>query len=93
MSKGQNLYTQVVEVSEEFLGPAGERFIRRQVETHLAITPESIKPQHLPELVEWLRLMFNMITNDAAIVDDFANKLLKLSKNHSAKSFSDRGAQ
>ena len=78
MSPKQTLYPKIVGISEEFLGPAGERFIRRQVETHLAIKPENITVQHLPQLVDWMRLMFTMITNDQKVVDDFTSQLLDL---------------
>lgn len=80
MSSAQNLYLRIVEVSEEFLGPAGERFMRRQVETHLAIKPENITAKHLPQLVDWTRLMFAMMTNDSKIVDDFSKRLLDLAQ-------------
>lgn len=89
MAKEQDLlYTQVVQISEEFLGPAGERFVRRQIETHLSIQPEKIKTEHLPKLVDWLKLMFTMITNDARVVDNFSNRLLQLSQNQPTKSAS-----
>lgn len=74
----QQLYTQLVRVSEEFLGPAGERFIERQIKTHLSINPEDIQPKDIPQLVDWMRLMFAMITNDPKVVDEFAGRLSKL---------------
>jgi hypothetical protein len=49
----QDLYKKAVKVSEEYLGPAGERFIRRQITTHLLIEPEQLKKQDLPQLAEW----------------------------------------
>lgn len=85
MVSKSNLYSNIVKLSEEFLGPAGERFIRRQVETHLGIRPEDIKPKHLPQLVDWTRLMLAVITEDTRVVDDFANRLLKLSGNHTSQ--------
>lgn len=88
MANNSDLYKKIVKISEEFLGPAGERFIRRQVETHLSIRPEDIKPQHLPELVEWTRLMFAVITDDSKIIDDFTNRLLGLANNRPTTSVS-----
>ena len=81
MSSNTNLYKKVVDISEEFLGPAGERFMRRQIETHFDISAEKIQARHLPELVDWTRLTFNMITNDPQVVNDFANRLLGLNNN------------
>lgn len=88
MPSTQKLYDQVVRISEDFLGPAGERFIRRQIETHLMIKPEELQPRHVPKLVDWMRLMFAMITNDSKIVDTFADQLLGLAKTKPTKSAS-----
>lgn len=79
-----DLYSRMVKLCEEFLGPAGERFIRRQVETHLSIRPEDIKPKHLPQLVDWTKLMLAVITDDSKIVEDFSNRMLMLADNYSA---------
>lgn len=86
MISGHELYPKVVEISEGFLGPAGERFIRRQVETHLAIKPENITAQHLPQLVDWIRLMFAMLTSDQKVVDDFSSQLLELANSPAPES-------
>jgi hypothetical protein len=74
-----SLYDQVVEISTDFLGPAGERFMRRQINTHLLIEPEELKPPHLSQLVGWVRLTFAMLTDDSEHVDAFADRLLALS--------------
>lgn len=83
----KKLYNEAVKVSEEYLGPAGERFIRRQIQTHFNIEPENLKPQHIPELVDWVRLTFSMLTNDAQHVTSFSERLLQLAKSqhHSLK--------
>lgn len=72
------LYDQAVIISEEFLGPAGERFIRRQIETHFKIEPEQLKSAHIPELVDWVRLTFTMLTDDTQHVDSFSRRLLEI---------------
>jgi hypothetical protein len=72
-------------VSEEFLGPAGERFMRRQISTHLGIDPEDLSKKHLPQLVDWSRLAFAMLTDDEKEVRSFTQSLLELSKNVKAR--------
>lgn len=74
-----SLYSKVVKVSEDFLGPAGERFIRRQIVTHLNIEPENLEGKHLAELVEWIRLASAVITRDIDQVDAFVERLRELS--------------
>lgn len=78
MAQGSSIYGAAVEVSKEFLGPAGERFLRRQIDTHLGIEPEALERQHLQELVSWVRLTFAVLTNDSDLVEDFSARLLSL---------------
>lgn len=85
MAPSSSLFTQVVRVSEEYLGPAGERFMRRQVTTHLGIEPEELNRRHLPQLVEWIRLAFAMLSNDKKEVEEFSRSLLELSKTTKAR--------
>ncbi len=79
-----NLYKKAVEVSEEYLGPAGERFIRRQIDTHLGIEPESLKKHHMAKLTEWTELAFALLTNDSFQVKAFTDNLLSLGGQKSA---------
>ncbi|MDB5182529.1 MAG: hypothetical protein JWO47_313 [Candidatus Saccharibacteria bacterium] len=73
-----SIYTQAVEISEEYLGPAGERFLRRQIDTHLGIVPESLKKNHLPKLTKWTELAFALLTNDYHEVSSYTSNLLSL---------------
>lgn len=72
------LYSAAVEVSREFLGPAGERFLQRQIATHLHIKPEELSEKNLIELVDWVRLAVSLLTDDKELVDDFSDSLLAL---------------
>jgi hypothetical protein len=87
MTQNQPLYTAVVGISQDFLGPAGERFMRRQISTHLNIEPEDLKKEHIGELVDWVSLTFAVLTNNTKYVEDFSQRLLaladsKLNKSH-----------
>lgn len=79
MSQQTNLYDQAVQVSEEYLGPAGERFIRRQITTHLQIEPEDLQASHLPELAEWLHAAFAVLTSDVRYVSEYIEQILRIS--------------
>lgn len=78
MPQKTNLYNEAVKVSEDYLGPAGERFIRRQIATHLQIQPELLQKRHLPELAEWLHAAFAVLTNDAQYVTEYINQILRI---------------
>jgi hypothetical protein len=77
-TKTKPLYEKAVHVSEEYLGPAGERFLRRQITTHLGIKPESLTTKHIPKLVTWVGLTFAMLTDNPNDVDNFVEALLSL---------------
>lgn len=77
-ARNHTLYKKAVQVTEEYLGPAGERFIRRQIETHLNIKPESLQKKNLPKLISWAGIAFAVITNNAEEINSFKNDLKSL---------------
>lgn len=79
MPTTENLYKKAVEISEDYLGPAGERFIRRQITTHLNIEPEQLQKKQLPELAQWLHAAFAVITRDVHYVNEYVEAILALS--------------
>jgi hypothetical protein len=76
------IYTKAVQVSEDYLGPAGERFIRRQISTHLGIEPEALRGNDLQKLVTWTSLAFALLTNNTHEVKDFTRDLLSISSSN-----------
>jgi hypothetical protein len=75
-----NLYQQVVKVTQDYLGPAAERFVTRQIQTHLRKQPEALTQADLAKLVDWIKVAIALLTEDAKMVDDFTKELLALSK-------------
>ncbi len=81
MAATQNtLYEKVVDVTTEYLGPASERFIDRQIRTHLDKKPQELSKKDLLKLIDWLKLVLAMLTEDDQTVDDFTSDLLFLAK-------------
>lgn len=74
------LFDKVVEITKAHLGPASERFVARQIKSHLNKDPEQLKPQDIPSLAEWTVLAIGLLTDDQELLDNYANKLLKLTK-------------
>lgn len=81
MPAKNTLYGKAVSVTEEYLGPAGERFIRRQISTHLNIKPESLEKKNLPKLVNWSSIAFALLTNNSNDVESFTQDLESLAIN------------
>lgn len=62
-------FRQIVTVTEKYLGPASERFIRRQIEFHLEKEPENITYQDMDKLKNNVGIALGLLVNDKAIVD------------------------
>jgi hypothetical protein len=76
--KPSSIYQQVVKVTHTYLGPAAERFIDRQVENHLHKPPSKITKADLLKLIDWIRVIVSLITEDTDIVEEYISELHKL---------------
>jgi hypothetical protein len=77
--KPKSVYEQVVQVTNVYLGPAAERFIDRQVENHLHIPPNKLTKADLNSLIDWIRVVVSLLTDDREIVEEYIIELQKLS--------------
>ena len=62
-------YQSVVETTKDYLGPAAERFVRRQVEFHLNKPAEAINKQDVLQLRDSLCVALSLLINDKQVVD------------------------
>ena len=79
----QTIFSLVVEIGQEYLGPVAERFMRRQITTHLGKAPEELTTEDIPKLVDWTRLAFAMLTKNEDHIQNFCDTLLSISSKHS----------
>ncbi len=75
VEKVNRLYQQVVEVTYDYLGPAADRFIDRQIRNHLEKRPEQLLEQDLNELIDWIRLAMGLLTNDNKMINKYIRSL------------------
>lgn len=73
-------YRQVVRVTEEYLGPAAERFVNRQIEFRLGKTPETIDRSDISKLKETLAVALGILVKDQAIVNQAMHKFDLIAK-------------
>lgn len=73
------LYEQIVHISEDYLGPAGQRFVDRQIVFHLNKYPQDLKKEDIPTLVEWLQVTLALFADDPKVVKECSDRILKLS--------------
>lgn len=80
MSDHENVYSNVVDITHDYLGPAADRFIARQVHNHLNKEPEKITRKDLSKLVDWIRIAVSLLTDDAQMVEEYIEQLKRLAK-------------
>lgn len=73
-----SIYEQVVQITHVYLGPAADRFIARQVENHLHKSPEELSADDLSSLIDWIRVVVSLLTEDGEIIEEYAGELQKL---------------
>lgn len=78
MIMATTLYHQAVQITKDYLGPAAERFISRQITFHLQKDPEKLTKKDIPQLAEWVKVSIAILTEDKKMVDDFTKRILKL---------------
>jgi len=73
-----SLFDKVVEITYNYLGPAAERFVARQVRNHLHKEPESLNKQDLRSLIDWIRLAMAFLSDDDQLVNAYIASLREL---------------
>jgi hypothetical protein len=73
-----SVYKQVVRITHDYLGPAAERFVDRQVLSHLCKEPKNITEKDLALLIRWIRLAVSLLTDDSQIVEEYVVQLEQL---------------
>ena len=72
------LYQRAIEIASNYLGPASERFLKRQITQHLEKDPESLSRVDIPELAKWVHTSVGPSVADPKVADDFRQELLAL---------------
>lgn len=80
MMTNQRYYQAVVNATEEFLGPAAERFVNRQVDLHLGKPPQEIGREDIPKLKEALGIAIGLLVKDPGIVNQAMHKFDRIAK-------------
>lgn len=75
---GGDLHSQLVTIMSDYLGPAGERFIDRQIEFHLEKKPKEINPKDIDQFKEWVKVSLALLTEDKKLVDSCIVRIEKL---------------
>lgn len=67
----QSLYDDVVTITYDYLGPAADRFVVRQIRNHLQKDPGQLQRKDLRQLIDWIQLAMRLISDDSRIIDRY----------------------
>lgn len=68
-------YSQLITVSERYLGPAAERFIRRQIDFHLGKKPENLTASDVDKLADSVRIALGILTHDRTLISNAVQEI------------------
>lgn len=74
------LYSAVVEITYDYLGPAADRFVTRQIRSHLGKDPHRLKKNDLKDLISWIKIAMSLLTNDGKLVNEYITDLTRLTR-------------
>jgi hypothetical protein len=74
------LYVELVDITKDYLGPVADRFVIRQIETHLSIQPSQLTSKNIAELAQWLILSMSLLISDTKAVENFRKRIRHLEK-------------
>lgn len=70
-----NLYNDVVTITYNYLGPAADRFVVRQIRNHLQKDPSELRRKDLRQLIDWIQLAMRLISSDSDAIDRYIQDL------------------
>jgi hypothetical protein len=75
-----SIYDDVVSITYEYLGPAADRFVVRQIRNHLQKDPAQLRREDLRQLIDWIQLAMRLISNDPGVVDRYIADLERIAR-------------
>lgn len=82
MTGNVTLYEEVVNITYDYLGPATDRFVTRQIKNHLHKRPEELRKKDLKDLIDWISLAVNLLSDDDRLVHQYIADLKNLATNN-----------
>lgn len=70
-----SLFDDLVAITYDYLGPAADRFVVRQIRNLLDKDPAQLKRDDLRQLIDWIQIAMRLVTDDPQIVDRYVADL------------------
>lgn len=68
-------YDQILEITKDYLGPAAERFLGRQISSHIKKEPSNLQKSDIPMLAIRIRSGLMVLTHDERVVEEAYHRL------------------
>jgi hypothetical protein len=76
--RSSSIYDELVKITHVYLGPAADRFINRQLANHLRKSPGELTRADLGSLIDWIKVVVSLLTEDTALIEEYIAELKKL---------------
>ena len=71
-------YEQIIEITKDYLGPAAERFVSRQIEFYLKKQPTELTRNDIDKLAKSMYTPLMLLSKDEKLVDKVVEDVKKL---------------
>ena len=71
------LYDNAISIAKEYMGPAGQQFLDRQIKEHLKLDPAELDPANLADLSKWCFTSGRLFI-DSDLAKEFQEKIRAL---------------
>lgn len=68
-------YDEILSVASDYLGPAADRFVSRQIRSHLHKEPQNLQKSDIPTLAIRIRSGLMVLTRDENLVEEAYQRL------------------
>jgi hypothetical protein len=79
MTVEEHYYDRILEITKEYLGPAAERFVCRQISSHLKKQPADLMKADIPTLAIRIRSGLMILTRDEQVVEEAYHRINRIS--------------
>ena len=74
-------YNEILDIASDYLGPAADRFVSRQINLHIKKDPQELQKSDIHMLAIRIRSGLLVLTHDASVVDEAFRRINALGDN------------
>ncbi len=74
----ESYYNKIISITNDYLGPAAQRFVDRQIQTHLRKNPNELEKSDIQPLAIRIRSGLMVLTNDEASVEEAFRRIISV---------------